>query len=162
MFRSATRHFFPALLLLIVTIGCIPFTEADDADEREAAALEARVFDLINVYRDAQGLPPLIANAEVAEIARAHSEAMGAGRVPFGHDGFADRAGQIIRDGLGTSVGENVAWNAGYRDVAGQAFDAWIASQGHHENIVGDYTETGIGVVRTHDGRYFLTQLFVR
>ena len=51
------------------------------------AALEQEVVELVNRHRRARGLPPLAPDARVAQQARLQSEAMAAGRTPFGMTG---------------------------------------------------------------------------
>ena len=86
------------------------------------------VFEAINQYRLQAGLSPWLADAALATIAAAHSQAQAAqGRLT--HGGFQQRFAQT---GAIRCV-ENLA--AGYRQ--GQAVvDAWRASAQHHQNLL--------------------------
>lgn len=37
-----------------------------------------------------------------------------------------------------------------------------MKSQGHKENILGDFEESGIGVAISKDGKFYITQLFAK
>jgi len=43
-------------------------------------------------------------------------------------------------------AGENIAWGSGSYGTVRSIFVAWIHSQGHRENILGPYSQTGIGL----------------
>lgn len=123
--------------------------------------VEARIHALVNEHRATLRLPPLRFDPGVAAVARRHSEAMAAGRVPFGHDGFSDRAEEVKRMLGSRSMAENVAYDSrNPPDVRVMA--NWLNSPGHRRNIEGTFQLTGVGVARASDGTFYLTQLFVR
>lgn len=43
-------------------------------------------------------------------------------------------------------VGENLAWGSGEQGDPGSIFRAWLRSPGHRENILGEFSQLGIGV----------------
>jgi uncharacterized protein YkwD len=43
-------------------------------------------------------------------------------------------------------VGENLAWGSGEQGSAGSIFRAWLRSPSHRENILGEFSQLGIGV----------------
>jgi uncharacterized protein YkwD len=122
--------------------------------------LERAAFNRINTYRAQRGLPALVWNETIANQARIHSQNMAAGRVPFGHNGFAARisATRIPY----SSAAENVAWNMGYADPAQQAAQGWFKSPGHEQNIRGNFNQSAIGVARNAKGQVYFTQLFIK
>ncbi|HOG64243.1 MAG TPA: CAP domain-containing protein [Spirochaetota bacterium] len=123
--------------------------------------VERRAFDLINQYRRSIGLPSLIWNEAIARQCRNHSQYM-ANRGSLSHDNFSQRLNNL-RSSMQVMAGaENVAMNYNMPDPALVAKNGWIRSPGHHKNIKGNYTHSGMGVVRTSDGKYYLTQVFVR
>jgi uncharacterized protein YkwD len=128
----------------------------------ETQSMETRVFNLINRVRNKNGLTALKINSYISSLARQHSLNMAAGKSPLDHQGFEDRTNLIKREINGSYVAENIAYNEGYDDPAGEAVNDWVASSGHLENIKGDYTLTGIGVAAADDGSYYFTQIFVR
>ena len=121
---------------------------------------ETTTLAAINDYRAQQGLKALQFDAELGALARDHTENMAAGVVEFGHDGQLERQ-NIVSNELGyNAIGENVAFNKGFADPIGTAVQGWLDSPPHHDNIVGDFCFTGIGIVTTPDGGWFFTQLF--
>jgi uncharacterized protein YkwD len=87
---------------------------------------------------------------------------MADGSVPFSHDGFDDRVAAISAQIPISGAAENVAMNSGYSDPARIAYDGWLKSEGHRNNIEGNYDLTGIGVYQASGGSYYLTQLFAK
>ncbi len=137
-------------------------TGQSDPQEAETAAMERRIFASINDYRAGRGLAALAWNDDIAALARAKSAAMADGSVPFSHDGFNSRFNEL-KTALGAvAMGENIAYNYLADDPAGLAVGDWIKSDGHRENIEGNYDLTGIGVIRNAAGYYYFTQIFIR
>lgn len=126
----------------------------------DTTSVEASVFEQINKFRTSQGLPALTRNTAMDNQARIHSQNMANGKVPFGHDGFAQRIAAIAISYQ--AAAENVAKNSGYSDPATQAVQAWLLSSGHLNNIRGNYNLTGVGVATNSKGEVYLTQIFIR
>ncbi|NJN73194.1 MAG: CAP domain-containing protein [Limnothrix sp. RL_2_0] len=125
--------------------------------------IEQLIHEKINDYRISQGLPALSLDYRITNESRKYSEKMASGEAEFSHDGFDERAENLEKQALKyESVGENLAMLQGYDDLATEAVNGWIASPGHHKNIVGDYELTGIGVVKNEAGEYYFTQLFLK
>ena len=122
--------------------------------------MNADIINLVNQIRQTKHLPPLrILQSASFEAAR-HSEDMAAKRVPFGHDGFKQRAIALANDLNGSSAtGENVATG---KMTAKQVIAAWLKSSAHRANIEGDFTYTGVGVARDSRGVLYYTELFVK
>lgn len=131
------------------------------ANSSSFAALEQSVHQQINRYRKSRNLPPLTLDPRISEQARAHSQAMARGRVPFSHQGFEQRVQAIRRVIPYRAAAENVAFNKGYRNPGQQAVQGWIKSPGHRKNIVGHYNRTGVGIAKNAKGEYYFTQLFI-
>lgn len=147
------------VLLACVSAGSSP-TVRTPGDE--LGALERDVARLVNEHRAARHLDTLTLDTAVASIARAHSVAMAQGRVPLGHDGFAERAKRVEAFLAFKEIAENVALNdyTGTRTVR-VAVDGWLRSPHHRENIEGAFDITGVGIARSRDGTFYFTQLFV-
>ena len=128
-------------------------------------ALELRVFDLINKQRAQIGLDDLEWNDDVAEIARRHSENM-ANYNFFSH---TDMNGWMVNDradALGIkkwrAIGENIAFNRGYKNPAESAVERWMQSPSHRENLLNNrWQQSGIGIAVTEDGTYYFTEVFL-
>ncbi|KAG3239928.1 hypothetical protein PI124_g15158 [Phytophthora idaei] len=121
--------------------------------------------DYVNLMleRGAQGLPALCTNSKLQEAAQRHSDDQAANKIMdhTGSDGslMLQRVTDAGYDWRG--VAENVA--AGQIDVT-EVMDAWMNSEGHRHNILGDYTMLGTAYAYTPDGLYnhFWTQDFGR
>lgn len=123
-------------------------------------AIEDEIWRQVNEYRRSQKLPPLTLNNTIAGVARTHSLNMASLSVPFGHDGFNNRAKQLEQKIAGLrAVAEKVAFG---QRTASEVVADWLSSPGHRANIVGNYTQTGIGVVANKKGVLYYTQMFVR
>jgi uncharacterized protein YkwD len=89
------------------------------AADPEPGALEHETFDLINRYRQQEGLALLEWNEAVAAQALRHSRDMAAGACDFGHDGFGDRVDALRGQLTGLSgAGENVFETTDPNDLA--------------------------------------------
>jgi uncharacterized protein YkwD len=129
------------------------------------ASLERRAFELINAQRRSRGQQPLAWDAELARLARSHSENMARSDV-FNHTEpggvtMVDRArAQGIRGW--SALGENIAYNQGYDDPAAFVAERWMVSAKHRENLLNSrWTRSAIGVAIARDGRVFFTQVFI-
>lgn len=168
MLRQTT--FGAALSLLVLASGFITAPIPGNSSTKRNAQtlskvtfqttnLEKLVFEQINQYRIAKGLPKLTLNANISRQARIHSENMAKGKVPFSHDGFEQRVKAIPL--TYNSAAENVAFNSGYSNPANQAVVGWLNSPGHLKNIQGRYNLTGVGVATNDKGEVYLTQMFL-
>lgn len=128
------------------------------------ADFESEVIDLVNVEREAEGLPPLSYDASLASVARGHSEDMGL-QDYFSHTGLDGRS----PCGRMTDAGYN--WNyCGENIAAGQptpedVIDTWMASPGHRANILNpNFCDIGVGYAYVASSTYghYWTQNFGR
>ena len=135
--------------------------------------LEDRVFELINVEREKNGVEPLKQVSRIQEIARDHSQDL-IDREYFGHDdpegnGPTDRAreAEYICEHRGSyGLGENIAgvgslssytvkdgvrvygpwWRTG-DSIARELVYMWMNSEGHRANLLRThYKATGVGI----------------
>jgi uncharacterized protein YkwD len=136
-----------------------PFRAANravgEANGKEAVALglseaEREGALAVNEYRELLGLKALRIDASLCRAAAGHSAAMSE-RGFFSHEsplpGRKTPYARIRKEGYEFRVaGENVARKEGGLG-AREAVDAWIASPGHHRNLlVPDFEDAGIGV----------------
>lgn len=148
----------------IFLVSTLLGSSAGIADEKapSPSEVEGKILKLVNQYRKEHDLPALAASETIAKQARQHSLHMATGETSFGHDGFRERV-EVIRETIEARAwGENVAWNRAARDPAETAMRSWLNSPSHLENIEGDFTLTGIGVVQAPEGKWFFTQIFIR
>jgi uncharacterized protein YkwD len=132
-------------------------------DGGNLATVQAATLCLLNGERADAGLPPLELDGELAAAALEHSRDMVANQY-FDHlalDGrdvvSRIRATGYIPDDRRWTVGENLAWGTGVLATPKSIVAAWMASQGHRENILRtEFREIGFGLVtgnpRSTDG----------
>lgn len=119
-------------------------------------AAEARLLQLINDDRRANGLVPMSARGDVEEIATGHSGEMAAAKDIWHNDAFF--AASTKRRLRAARVGENVALNR----TADDAHRKLMASPQHRANILDPgYSVVGIAVAADEDGRLYITEDFV-
>ena len=166
---TASR-FLPVVLAALVAAGCA-FPVVGSAPSPASASgkdhyggTEARIFGLINAERRHKGLPGLVYNDQLDQMAKiqaqnmAHFQKMAhvlpEARLPT----LADRA-RYAAYPFGR-LAENVA--LGYPD-AQTVVEGWMTSKGHRANILNsDVIETGIAVARSSAGGLYYCQVFGR
>ena len=129
------------------------------------ASIERIAFDMVNQTRVENGLKPLTWSNELENIARGHSQNM-ADYNYFSHQGLD---GKMVSDraddaGLGgwRAIGENIAFNRGFKDPIGKAVQLWLDSPSHKNNLMSDnWRESAVGVAIAPDGSYYFTQVFL-
>jgi len=129
-----------------------------DSDERE-------IFELINQERNKKGLGELSWDASLSRLARAYSQKMARENF-FSH---YDRSGEAV-DGRArqmhikswSKIGENLFFCQGFGNPNELAVRGWMKSASHRENILDpDYTDSGIGIAESEDGKIYITQIFI-
>jgi uncharacterized protein YkwD len=127
-------------------------------------ATESQIFDLINSERRGRGLPALVYNRQLDDMAKIQAAQMATfqkmAHVLPGAElpTLADRAHRVGY--VYGRIAENVA--LGYPS-AESVVEGWMTSKGHRENILNrDVVETGIGVARSSAGGLYYCQVFGR
>ncbi len=150
---------------VIKTDEKIAETTKTDKNSGVVFILERQVFEMVNQKRAEQNLEPLVWSDEVAKIARIHSQNM-ANYKFFSHAGLdgtmvSDRADQF---GIGKwrAIGENIAYNQGFKNPLKCAVEGWMHSPAHKENLLSTrWKDSAIGIAVTEDGTYYFTQVFL-
>lgn len=153
------------------SISIIPDTKKGDDTRGESGTdgnlpsvtvnnYEKQIFLLVNKHRKNLNKIQLKWHDQAIIESQDHSQDMASFRVPFGHIGFNKRISIIKAKDTDTiyKSGENVAQNS----TAQRAFEAWLRSPGHRRNIEGDFTHTGIGSIRSANGSWYFTQIFLK
>jgi len=154
-------------LLLVVIVYTMDYCSSDNSELQDAQASSPEVMDytyisseletmaLINTYRVSIGLNALERADYLSRKSEEHDNYMIANNV-VDHDGFEVRSQNIIKVLGATKVCENIAYN--YNSPHG-AFDAWMNSPRHKENITGDYTHFGISIRENpvNERKYYTT-----
>ena len=130
-----------------------------------AAAQEQAMLCLVNRARSGRGLAPLAAADPLTRAAdRKSADILRCGE--FSHEACGrEFTYWISHFGYqGCSEGENIAWGSGSLGAPRSIFRAWMHSQGHRENILGPYEDTGIGLrigtLEGYGGAHVWTQEF--
>lgn len=166
--RPPIRTLLSATLLSLASC-MLPGPDPPEVVERDA--LERGAVEMVNGYRESEGLAPLRHDRALTRLARDHAAEMASGRIGLGHGGLPGRAWvatdilrlqRLVDEGELVAVGENVAWNdAPPSKVVQTALLGWLRSPPHRANLEGCYDRTGVGAVPDPAGGYYLVQLFV-
>ncbi|MDX1272030.1 CAP domain-containing protein [Bizionia paragorgiae] len=151
------------VLLLSFSTACSSDSD-EDFDVPVAATIptsktiEIEILELINAHRINLGLNTLSDNPLVKGQAYSHTEYMIQDN-EISHDYFYSRENYLVQHAGAVRVGENVAY--GYTN-AEAVVNAWIASEGHRENIEGDFTNFEISAEQNSLGQWFYTNIFIK
>lgn len=122
---------------------------------------ENLVVELINKQRQQLNLQPLIVNPLLIRVAKLQAHNMAnqnklAHELPLtGMRTLTERLDYVGYKGW-TGVAENIACNYSNREVV----SGWMDSPGHRHNIIGDFTETGVGIETNSRGEPYYCQVF--
>ncbi len=120
---------------------------------------ENEILGLLNAYRKKNNKSPLKWNQICAHYAEKHSQNMADIR-KLSHDGINDRLNSIKNLVKGYQVGsENVAYS---HPGEFNPVEAWSKSSGHNKNMLGLYTDCGIGYVKNANNDHYYTAIFIR
>lgn len=128
------------------------------ASSNSHSNLEAELFEMINNYRVSIGLNEMQFESTTYYYASLHTSYM-ISKGNTSHDNFSNRANSIAKRTNAVFVAENVARKY---DTIEDAFDAWLLSSGHRENIEGNYNYSAINIQKNNKGDLYFTQLFFR
>ena len=119
--------------------------------------MELEILRLTNEYRATLGKDALQMEETIWKYAREHTLYM-IDQGTISHDDFSDRINSLTSEIGGSGAAENVAY--GY-STAEKVVQGWIDSDGHRENMEGDYTHIGVAAIESGDGTYYYTQIFL-
>src|SRR6188474_622384 len=119
-------------------------------------AVERAAFEAINRTRIEHGLQALVWSDELAQIARLHSRNM-AEKHFFAHRDTNNKMVSDRADDAGLkswhAIGENIAFNRGFKDPTEKAVELWLDSSLHRQNLMNPaWLETAVGVAFGPDG----------
>ncbi len=137
-----------AALTLGAIAGCATRPKAPPA---AGADQTATVLPLINALRAKRGLAALAYDPAAAKAAEEQAIRMAEARKMAHLIGLTDTfLGRMKGAGVALPAAENIA--AGQQG-AKAAYQAWVDSPKHLENMLGPYRGLGVAVARTADGR---------
>jgi len=140
------------VLLVVIGVSCQPAKES-------IHELELRMAELVNVEREARGLPPLAFSPALAGVAREYSTKMASARRVH-HDfdrPIEEKVLAVLPDTC--TFGENLSKHTSIDYSLGDL----MVSPGHRANLLSErFTIIGIGIARGTDGFLYITQEFAR
>jgi uncharacterized protein YkwD len=153
-------------LCAILTYSCSPESLNSDVETLDETALvipetktiEAEILALINDYRTEEGLNRLERLTIVKSAAHTHTDYMVDNKA-VSHANFFVRSNFLKENAGAKSVSENVAF--GFTSAA-SVVKAWIKSESHRKNMIGDYTNFEISAEQDIDGKWYYTNMFIK
>ena len=133
----------------------LDYSERGSSTDAQYAGESKMNFHLTNAFRVYHRLKPYRWHADVAETARLHSEDMALNDY-FEHTNLQGLSpgDRLMRQGLmWHRYGENIA-AGNIRYLGFQAYDAWVNSAPHRQNMLGPCDYLGVGIAFSHDSRY--------
>lgn len=150
------RRFIVRLLLLPALLIAVVFG-AGVLSNKEAHGSVADFRQQIDIgtnnYRASQGLGRLTYDSNLEAIAQAWAEKL-ANNSEYFHNPNLSK--QVFADNSYRSVAENLV---AQRENGTIALQAWVGSDGHRANLLGNYNRQGIGVA--YGGKYDITYVQV-
>ncbi|MEO7555978.1 MAG: CAP domain-containing protein, partial [Acidimicrobiales bacterium] len=122
-----------------------------------AASDSSDLFANTNASRAQYGLGALAYDSAASSIAQSWSAQLAsAGSLAHNPNLASQISAQVTNDW--TRIGENV----GYAGDANALENAFMGSQAHKDNILGDYNRVGVGTTRGGDGRLWAAVVFIK
>ena len=157
-----------ALFTISFLTSCSSDSESVDSGNTPAAEATARnynhstfeleLLDLVNEYRVSHGLNTLSIIEHISYVSAGHDDYMISVN-QVSHDNFSTRKTNMQQVLGAIRVGENVAYGFSSPEAA---LNAWIQSDSHRANLLGDYTHFGIAVKDNLEGRKYYTNMFIK
>ena len=157
-------NLFALLLPILVLTSCSSDAESVESTAVETAktythnTTELELLDLVNAYRVENGLNALQIIQHISYKSEEHNNYMIATNT-VSHDNFSSRKANLEQVVGAVRVGENVAYGFSTPQAT---LNAWIASEGHRVNLLGNYTHFGLSIRENADGRKYYTNIFVK
>ncbi len=152
-----------ALLLLVAALAATLLvaagTPASAWTPRRGA--ESTMVDAINSTRTAYGLPPLTVNLQMVRLGRSWARSMARDGRVYHRPNLAE-----VVDGDYDRLTDNVGYTAlsGASDatLVRRLHDAFMASSGHRDQILGRFNQVGVGIYVASGGRMWVAVNFLK
>ena len=146
---------FVVALSLFVSLSGFPLAVSAQT------SIETDFMNILNTQRIALGKNSLAINSSLSTAAYLHSKDMAENNY-FSHtspDGQT-MVQRVTAAGYTdwTSLGENIAYCYGASDAT-TVYDMWENSPGHYANMIGDFTDAGLGVYTLNNYTYYTLDL---
>lgn len=123
-----------------------------------AKTIEIEILERINNHRLSIGLNPLKNMDIIKSQAYNHTDYM-IEHNEVSHDNFYERKTFLIANTGAKAVSENVAY--GFTS-AESVVNAWLNSEGHKQNIEGNFSDFDISAEKNADGKWYYTNIFIK
>jgi uncharacterized protein YkwD len=147
---------FRTIAMIVVWLSMFIGVGIARADDATSTASKQELIDRINKERATDHLAPLSRHKELDLAAQRHAENMAA-QNKMSHElddqnpvDRAKAAGYPTR-----IVGETIAWQTDLD--AAKTVTQWMESKIHHDILLGEYEDIGVGLARRPGGVYFWT-----
>lgn len=158
--QMLNREMFRALMLSFLVI-CIIMQLLPLLQVLAQTSVESDFMAMLNAERATLGKNPLSINSCLSTAAYLHSQDM-AEQGYFSHTSLDGRTfdQRIIAAGYTdyVSLGENIAYAYGAPDAA-RVYGMWKNSTGHYANMMGDFSDAGLGVYSKNGYTYYTLDL---
>lgn len=145
----------PFFFLLIMSMSLFSHGE----DKLELSPEEKALLEQTNQARQAEKLPPLVADPKLFAAARFHAQQM-AKQNQLEHTlGDSDLVKRVKDTGYRyRAIAENIAFN---QQKPAEVVKDWLNSEGHRKNLLHpDYTEIGVAIAKNEKGERYWVQVF--
>ena len=132
-----------AAVLALLAFTASPARASDSSDE-------SRFVELTNASRQAAGLGSLDVAGDLVAVAEGQAQRMASSNTLYHNPNLATE----VQDWQ--HVGENV----GRQGTVDQIHEAFMNSPHHRDNILGDYSQIGVGVAHSADGTLYVAEVF--
>ena len=154
------REMFRALMLSLFVV-CIIMQLLPLLRVLAQTSVESEFMAMLNAERATLGKSPLSTNSNLSTAAYLHSQDM-AEQGYFSHTSLDGRTfdQRIIAAGYTdyVSLGENIAYAYGAPD-ASRVYGMWKNSTEHYVNMIGDFSDAGLGVYSKNGYTYYTLDL---
>jgi hypothetical protein len=154
------REMFRALMLSLFVV-CIIMQLLPPLRVLAQTSVESDFMAMLNAERATLGKNPLSINSNLSTAAYLHSQDM-AEQGYFSHTSLDGRTfdQRIIAAGYTdyVSLAENIAYAYGAPDAA-RVYGMWKNSTGHYANMIGDFSDAGLGVYSKNGYTYYTLDL---
>ncbi len=147
------------VLILVISLSQFLFLKIPNIVFAKSTISQNKILTLVNQERAKNGLNPLLVNVQL-EIAANNKAQYLLDNDLFEHNTKNKMFREWIKetDYKYSIIGENLATNF-YSEES--IMDAWMNSNGHRDNILDNYTDTGIGI-KEKNGKILVVQIFGR
>ena len=160
--------------LVFAIMSCSKDSDAQEIEKGLNTEIAQKILEKTNGIRKSQGKSVLIQNDEMDVLATLHSKNMTtyaffdhvdhenkapsdrANDLSFSWSSIAENIGQVPWFENVSSCGDTRSAEA----ISSCVVEGWKNSPGHYTNMIGDYSELGVGVAFTKDSIAFFTQVF--